>query len=87
VNPGAAGSAQPPMVSVVNHDVPTDPVALRAKRLEQAEAAIAAARSKIERQEQHLAAAVNKAKKDRAKSHLAAAKKALAQATAHKESI
>lgn len=58
-------------VAVVNNDVPTDPDELKAKRAEQADAAVASAQSKVERQQQHL--------KD--------AKEALAQAKAARKEL
>jgi hypothetical protein len=58
-------------VHVVNHDVPTDPDALKATRIEQADAAVASAKAKVERQQQHLKAA----------------KEALAQATAARKEL
>lgn len=80
------GKAFSPTVVVVNHDVPSDPVARRALALAQADRAIEGARLKIEVQKQHLAGAV-KAKKERQRSHLAGAEQALAQAIAAKERI
>jgi hypothetical protein len=44
-------------VAVVNHDVPTDPVALAAKRKEQAASAVASAKAKVVKAEAHLKAA------------------------------
>jgi len=56
-------------VAVVNHDVPTDPVALAAKRKQQAADAVASARAKVVK----------------AEGHLKAAKEALAQALAEQK--
>lgn len=81
-----AGKAFRPTVSVVNHDVPSDPIERRALALAQADRAIEGARLKIERQKQHLATAV-KGKQERQRAHLKGAQEALAQAIAAKESI
>jgi len=43
--------------SVVNHDVPTDPVALKAKRREQKQAALASAEASLAKAKLHLKAA------------------------------
>ena len=58
-------------VAVVNNDVPTDPVALKALRQEQADAAVESAKAKVAK----------------AKQHLEAAKEALAQATAARKEL
>lgn len=58
-------------VEVVNNDVPTDPKELSKLRKEQADAAVASAKSKVAKQ----------------KKHLAAAEKALAQATAARKEL
>lgn len=81
------GKARSPAVSVVNNDVPTDPVALAALRIEQADAAVASAERKVAKQEAHLAAAEGKGKKDRQRGHLKAAQEALAQAIAQRKEL
>ena len=81
------GTAFGATVSVVNHDVPTDPVALAARRREQAEAAVESARRKVERQQQHVAAAETDEKRAKQEAHLAAAQEALAQALAEQKGL
>lgn len=58
-------------VSVVNHDLPTDPDELMGRRRVQRTAAVAAAKAKVLK----------------ATAHLAAAKEALAQATAARKEL
>lgn len=58
-------------VEVVDHDVPTDPDALAATRIEQADAAVDSAKAKVAKQT----------------AHLKAAKEALAQATAARKEL
>ena len=80
------GSSKPPAVAVVNHAPPTDPAALAAALIEQADAAVASAEAKVAKQEQHVAAAEGD-KKKRQQEHLKAAKEALAQATAARKEL
>ena len=81
------GEARPPAVRVKNRDVPTDPDLLRARRIEQADFAVASAERKIAKQEQHLADAQDKGKQQRQRGHLKAAQEALAQATAVRKEL
>jgi hypothetical protein len=74
------------MVEVVDHDAPTAPEVMAERRLAAADAAIDAARTKVVRQQQHLAAAP-KDKKPRQREHLAGAKQALAQAIADRKDL
>lgn len=91
---GGTGKASNPMVSVQNNTAPTTPEAIAAYQVEraaeardQAAAAVESALRKVERQEQHLAAATTEAKADRARAHLAAAEEALAQALAEQKGL
>lgn len=83
---GATASAHTAMIGVVDHDVPTDPVKLRKLRLAQAAAAIKSAERKVRKLTGFVAGAPH-GTKGRQQDHLAAAKKALAEAIAHKEGI
>lgn len=81
------GQSRPPAVSVVDHDVPTDPARLRATRIEQADAAVASAERKVAKQEGQLIDARRKGKQERIRGHLKAAHEALAQATAARKEL
>ncbi len=83
---GATASAHTPMVEVVDHDVATDPAKLKKLRLAQANAAIKSAELKVRKLEGFVQIAPH-GTKGRQQEHLAAAKKALAEAIAHKEGI
>lgn len=74
------------MVSVVNHDAPTDPVKLRKRLIAAADAAVKSVETKVERQKQHLATAA-KDGKARQRAHLKGAEEALAQATAARKEL
>ena len=86
VKASGKGTAENPMVMVVNNDVPTDPKALAKLRRDQAKAAVKSAELKVKRQEQHLAAAEGK-KKAKVAKHLKAAQAALAQALAEQKGL
>jgi len=80
------GASHAPAVGVVNHDVPTDPARLRATRIEQADAAVASAQAKVDRQKAHVASSTGD-KQDKQRAHLEAAQEALAQATAARKEL
>lgn len=82
----ATGSSRPPAVKVENHAPPTDPDVLHGTRVQQADAAVASAEAKVERQEQHVAV-TSGAKKKRQSEHLKAAKEALAEAIAARKEL
>lgn len=79
---GGSGAAFSPMVSTVDHDVPSDPNELRKRREAEADANIASLQAKVKRQKEHLAGATTKEQKERLRAHLKGAEDALAQATA-----
>jgi len=83
---GGGGVAHSAMVMVVNHDVPTDPVKLRARQIADADAAVASARSKVEKLTRFVATAP-KDSKERQRAHLKGAEIALAEAIAERERI
>jgi hypothetical protein len=80
------GAAQKPTVMVVNNDVPTDPKAVKAALIAQADAAIAGAEAKVAKQEEFVATTSGE-KQKRQKQHLAGAKEALAQAIAERKEL
>jgi len=82
----AQGSAHTPMIEVVDHDVPTDPVKLRTVRLAQADAAIASAQRAVDKLTGFIASAP-RGFKENERDQLKVAKQALAEAIAHKEGI
>lgn len=83
---GGIGAALDATVHVVNHDVPTDPVALRGLRLKQADDAIESARRKIIKQRQHIEGSTG-ARRKKLQAHLADAEQALAEAIAAKQRL
>ena len=82
----AKGSAHTPMIAVVDHDVPTDPVKLRATRLAQADAAIASAQRAVDKLTGFITEAP-RGFKAKQRDHLKVAQQALAEAIAYKEGI
>lgn len=86
MKPEASGSAHTAMIEVVDHAPPTDPKKLRAKRLKQADAAIASAKAKIVKQRKHVSNAPY-GRKTAQRAHLKGAEQALAEAIAAKERI
>ena len=83
---GGKGAARRGAVAVVNNDVPTDPVRLRATQIEHADAAVASAEAKVAKQEAFVASFTGD-KKKRQQEHLKAAKEALAQAIAERKEL
>jgi hypothetical protein len=81
------GTANNAMVSVVNHDVPSDPVARHAEAVAQAQRAVDGCRAKVEKQKAHLAGATTPEKQERQLMHLVAAEEALAQALAEQKGL
>jgi hypothetical protein len=75
------------MVTTVDHDVPSDPVAQAAERRAQAGREVEGCRAKVATIEAHLAAATTKDKQARQREHLAAAKAALASALAEQKGL
>jgi hypothetical protein len=86
VKAGGTATMLGSMVSVVNHDVPTDPVKQRKRLIADADAGVKSAELKIVKQKQHLATA-GKDKKDQQRAHLEGAQKALAQAIAARKEL
>lgn len=80
------GAAHDARVEVVNHDRPTDPDALRALRIQQAEDAVAAAQAKVDKQRRFVETAPD-SRADRARAHLKGAEKALADAIATQQRL
>ena len=76
----AGGSANGATVLIVNHDVPSDPVAMAAARKAQAQRDVEAAEAAVARAQAHYDAATTRDKQDRQAAHLAAAAEALALA-------
>ena len=79
-------ASHPPAVMVVDNDVPTDPEAVKAALIAQADAAIVGAEAKVARQEEHVAGSAGE-KQERQKEHLKGAKEALAQAIAARKEL
>jgi len=86
MNSSGKGKASKPTVKVVNHAPATDPVRLRATRIEQADAAVVSAEAAVTRLTA-LLEAVPSGKKARQRDHLKVAKEALAQATAARKEL
>jgi multidrug resistance efflux pump len=84
---GGSGSAHTAMVSVVDHDVPSDPVARLAERRAQAQREVDGCRAKVAKAEAHLAAATTPEKQERQLAHLVAAELALASAEAEQKGL
>jgi len=84
---GGTGAAYNPMVSVVNNDVHSDPVARKAQAQAQAQRAVDGARAKVAKMQAHLDGAETEAKRERQLEHLVGAEEALATALAEQKGL